>query len=100
MSAFYIGQRVRLVAARTASGHQHLGWIATVAQSSPVIKGWSFDCTAKTLEVVTDDLVIRYDNGEEGTVKAWQVEPIIPPGLESLEEINELWQTEPETVRA
>lgn len=82
--SFYIGQRVRL---RYVRESLHPAWFAgaegmIAARNHPVA---DFNGYVYHWHVITD-------GGAHGVPIEDQLEPILPPGLESLEEINALYE--------
>lgn len=99
MSAFYIGQKIKKV-----RGPANLGLTAVVVEfgSHPFSPGTDMRVRAdRQVEAVNifDRSTRIAPAGSEGWTRSALWEPIIPDGLESLEEINALWTPEPATVR-
>lgn len=96
MSSFYIGQRVRIARAKNP---QFSGREATITSSltvarlvsDPLTPKWGYDVSVAGIG--NKDL-----NGLSLFAEPWQLEPILPSGLESIEEINALY--EPQGVSA
>lgn len=97
MSAFYIGQRVRIV---TDDGFAP----ETVGRQATVI---GIDQEAE--HFITGVPYIGYDLNIDGLgtgdedfdycFEGYHLEPILPAGLESLDLINQLYEPEPEAIR-
>lgn len=92
MSAFYIGQRVRIV--RTDKCPEALQREATVIGSlrEALLKDGH---TYFGYEISVDGIGRFSPRGNWYCFPAEYLEPIIPPGLESLAEINALYEPEP-----
>lgn len=96
MSAFYVGQKVKKVRGKCGIG------ITGTVTSSPAKRT---DLPGDRIDVLLDaptfnERGIFFAVGEETATPPELWEPIIPPGLESIEEINALWETEPAKVLA
>lgn len=83
MAAFYVGQRVRVVAADRQP--EYIGMEGTVIELRAIVKvfgGWG------------QGLRVRMDDGKTKRGPYNFFEPILPPGLESDAEIDALYQPE------
>lgn len=94
MSRFFVGQRVRVVKSGPRSRHllgretfvTEVGVTATMGRFGPFFDGLA------TTEKNSD--------GGQFVAPPDFFEPILPTGLESLDRINELYEPEPEAIRA
>jgi hypothetical protein len=89
MSSFYVGQRVRI----RASGPRHGCEATLISFDLSLHEKYGFGCYWHAL---VDGWGCR--DPRDGVAFAYQesdLEPIIQPGLESLEDINALYETEP-----
>lgn len=83
MSVFYVGQRVRIVGARTH--HEHVGKEGTVVSPAYEDGGWG-------RAVMIDGFPSPFSfNGSWHVLEA-HMEPIVPRDLESIEDINALYE--------
>lgn len=94
MAAFYVGQRVRIV--RCYRFFEFLGKEATVT-GGPV-DGFDHGKAYTGYLLNVDGLGELTPDGRRICNSSDQLEPIVPPGMESLEETLALWQ--PESVAA
>lgn len=91
--SFYVGQRVKLRYVR------NIFWMKLVGTEGTIV--------GKADLIVSDDhmhpgqFLVAWDSTpRHGLHAADQLEPIVPDGLESLDRINELYEPEPEVIRA
>lgn len=96
MSAFYVGQRVKLTRPRLPI---HVGDEGLIAYLGGDPRGMEMDGFVMA-PVGPCNCIVRWDDGDTTPQHTHQLEPILPPGLESLEEINALYEPSPVEVRA
>ncbi len=87
MGAFYIGQRVRVVAADRQP--EYIGMTGTVIELRVMA------AAAAPVSGMTEGLRARMDDGKTKRGPYDCFEPILPPGLESDAEIDALYEPEP-----
>jgi hypothetical protein len=92
MSTFYIGQRVRIVGCLVA--REALGREATVL-SGPADAWNEISGEWVGYHVSVDGIGPICPRGNEYCFRPDFMEPIVPDGLESREDIERLWLTEP-----
>lgn len=96
MSRFVIGQRVRIKFAFWAENRRFEGCEGVVVEIATDYLGTLYGLDISPIERTADE--------DEGTsLRGWdedQLEPAIPPGLESQEEVDALYQPEGEAVQA
>lgn len=85
MAKFFVGQRVKLVRARTETGRMNLGCVATIVALGDDLLD-KFNNPAEAF--------IDYDNGAKSAVMLWQIEPIQYDGMQPVEWSECLWQPE------
>lgn len=103
MSAFYVGQRVRIKWSDNwpeISGSE--GVITGTGLSVSLLHNWAGLGFYVSPDAWGSNRAPRRGNylATHLCARAEQLEPILPPGLESLEEINALYEPSPVEVRA
>lgn len=89
MSAFYVGQRVRIIG---ADNHPRL-----IGREGVIVSA-EYDYFGMGHEVVVQGEESWFFDGVFHC-NTYHLEPIAPPGLESLEEINALYEPSPVEAR-
>ena len=90
MASFFVGQRVRIIYTHPSHA-EFLGREATITEPSIYLNAWRLS---------VDGIGAHAQNGTPFAADEDGLEPLIPPGMESLAETLALWLPEDERASA